>query len=825
MNATLPPPRSVARRTRVERRRPAQGDAVASLWLLVVFLNALWSGWLYPDHACVAQTWDAAGRRASLNEAGSSRPSPLFAYQYRADGRLVQVSAKGQNYAFGFADNGLLTSRTNPFRTVTINTRDGAGRITQATTAVGGSTAMIENQTWRDDGTLNAYAVTHTGAGAWNESRSYGYDARGQVTSEGFSPAPAASTALAYVFDGGTPGVGVRTDAKVGTGAPAAWQSSATTVNTLSRVTADQTNALGRSIPTNGVSLGADHVDLFIDGASQGRATYPGWADSVGAWNKTLTLGAGVHTLTANAVHPSGHYTATANATFTVNVANVTLTTGYDADGNVSTRSWSNGTTQLLTWDAFNRLIKVSQRDATNNGYDWTAVYDGLGRRLKTTQQAIAANAASGSPTVTTSIYDPQVEFLEIGVAVNGAKAWKVYGPDLNGVYGGLNGTGGLEATILDADGTNKGVINDSFGNGVASVSGGAVSWFATRVGGYGPLPGSAAEALTDITRVAEATAWRSRRIDPTGFYNLGARYYEPTSGRFLSPDPMGHAASMSLYDFANGDPVNGFDPDGRIFWTGLSTGEIASAAAHGFYDSAPTQNISNAWAAIFKTSSSVTGARIYAGIGVSILDGDIFDKPTRMIPGSQSISINGIGTNQIGRQNISNDVNAALGVNNTIGVVNDSHYKIVGDLIQIVGEELGAITKPSIDTANILQQMQGNISVVAHSQGSSIFAGAIALLPDDVRARIDYQGFGPQTYIDPSMYGLNSATNSIMGGDPVPFLSLRNFPFNSAADNFLNILEADGNNGIDAHFWSNYSQYVQNPWSAAAHKSMECKF
>ena len=529
-------------------------------------------------HSSVTQTWGAAGHRASLNEASSSLASPLFAYQYRADGLLKQMVSNSQTYAFGFADNGLLTSRTNPFRTVTINTRDGAGRITQETTAVGGSTAMIENQTWRDDGTLNSYAVTHTGAGAWNESRSYGYDARGQVTSEGFSPAPAASTALAYVFDGGTPGVGVRTDAKVGTGAPAAWQSSATTINSLSRVTVDQTNALGRSIPTNGVSLGADHVDLFIDGASQGRATYPGWADNVGAWSKTLTLDAGVHTLTANAVHPSGHYTATANATFTVNVPLVTLTTAYDADGNVSSRTWSNGTIQLLTWDAFNRLIKVSQRDATNNGYDWSAIYDGLGRRLKTTQQAIAANAASGSPTVTASIFDPQVEFLEIGVAVNGAKAWKVYGPDLNGVYGGLNGTGGLEATILDANGTTKGVINDAFGNGVASVSGGAVSWFATRVGGYGPLPGSAAEALTDITRVAEATAWRSRRIDPTGFYNLGARYYEPTSGRFLSPDPMGHAASMSLYDFANGDPVNGFDPDGRLATGALNGGERFAA-------------------------------------------------------------------------------------------------------------------------------------------------------------------------------------------------------------------------------------------------------
>lgn len=141
---------------------------------------------------------------------------------------------------------------------------------------------------------------------------------------------------------------------------------------------------------------------------------------------------------------------------------------------------------------------------------------------------------------------------------------WKVYGPDLNGRFGGLQGTGGLEATVVDASGATKGVLNDQFGNGVASVSGGTVSWFATRVGAYGPLPSSQAEVLTDITRVAEATAWRSRRMDATGFYYLGARYYDSTSGRFLSADPRGHGASMSLYDFANGDPVNYFDADGR---------------------------------------------------------------------------------------------------------------------------------------------------------------------------------------------------------------------------------------------------------------------
>ena len=146
----------------------------------------------------------------------------------------------------------------------------------------------------------------------------------------------------------------------------------------------------------------------------------------------------------------------------------------------------------------------------------------------------------------------------------SGRSHWKVYGPDLNGHFGSLQGTGGLEATILDAGGTTQGVINDQFGNGVASVSGSTVTWFATRVGAYGPLPGSPAATLTDITQLAAATAWRGRRIDPTGFYDLGARYYEPTSGRFLSADPMGYGASPSLYDFSLGDPINRFDPDGR---------------------------------------------------------------------------------------------------------------------------------------------------------------------------------------------------------------------------------------------------------------------
>ncbi len=146
----------------------------------------------------------------------------------------------------------------------------------------------------------------------------------------------------------------------------------------------------------------------------------------------------------------------------------------------------------------------------------------------------------------------------------------------------------------MDSGGAATGVINDYLGNGVATISGGSVTWNTTKVGGYGPLPDSAAQPLTDATQLAQAIVWRGHRIDPTGFYYLGARYYEPTSGRFLSPDPLSFAAGTSLYAFCNGDCVNFFDPDGRckndpvpnpwnpFTWSSQDWDDAANAAQEG---------------------------------------------------------------------------------------------------------------------------------------------------------------------------------------------------------------------------------------------------
>jgi RHS repeat-associated protein len=276
--------------------------------------------------------------------------------------------------------------------------------------------------------------------------------------------------------------------------------------------------------------------------------------------------------------------------------------------GNLTDRTFGNGTSQTLSWDGLGRLVSVIQRDSANNGYNWTATYDALGRRLRTTHTPVTANVAYPLQTLTIgSLYDPQVEFQELAVTLNpdlrngtGAqRTWKVFGPDGDGRYGGMLGVGGLEATIRESDGQSTTVINDVFGNVVGTVSGTNGLWNPARVSSYGPEPGYQALTLSASVPLVETLVWRTRRIDPTGYYWLGARYYDPVGGRMLSPDPLGHAASMSLYDLCNGDPLNRFDADGRL-------GKVAWAYGSGFVQGA-VQGLGNEVAGVGKLAYGMT--------------------------------------------------------------------------------------------------------------------------------------------------------------------------------------------------------------------------
>ena len=191
--------------------------------------------------------------------------------------------------------------------------------------------------------------------------------------------------------------------------------------------------------------------------------------------------------------------------------------------------------------------------------------------------KGIAAGEPSGCERI--KVVDPEIEFLDLGVTVkSGATStryWKIQGPDLNGIYGGLQGTGGLEAIYNQSAGTTKTILSDTYGHVEGALTGSTFVWNNYLFDGYGTLPSSSASVpLTSSNDLASVLGWRGKSIDPTGYYYLGARYYVPDSGAFLSPDPLGHAASWDLYSYCNGDPVNHFDADGR-FGKGAATGVV----------------------------------------------------------------------------------------------------------------------------------------------------------------------------------------------------------------------------------------------------------
>jgi RHS repeat-associated protein len=77
-------------------------------------------------------------------------------------------------------------------------------------------------------------------------------------------------------------------------------------------------------------------------------------------------------------------------------------------------------------------------------------------------------------------------------------------------------------------------------------------------------------ERLTNAPESSENDVWfTSRRQEAdTGLVYMGARYYDPTTGRFISTDPKTfdekNVHSFNRYIYANNNPYRYTDPDGR---------------------------------------------------------------------------------------------------------------------------------------------------------------------------------------------------------------------------------------------------------------------
>ncbi|RWX50746.1 RHS repeat-associated core domain-containing protein [Candidatus Electrothrix marina] len=116
----------------------------------------------------------------------------------------------------------------------------------------------------------------------------------------------------------------------------------------------------------------------------------------------------------------------------------------------------------------------------------------------------------------------------------------------------------------LKLHGTQAGVyyvISDHLGTPQQIVDAtGTVVWKAAF------LPFGKAQVLTET--ITNNIRFPGQYFDTeTGLHYNWNRYYDPDTGRYLTPDPIGLAGGLNLFAYVQNDPVNWIDPFGLSRW------------------------------------------------------------------------------------------------------------------------------------------------------------------------------------------------------------------------------------------------------------------
>jgi len=84
-------------------------------------------------------------------------------------------------------------------------------------------------------------------------------------------------------------------------------------------------------------------------------------------------------------------------------------------------------------------------------------------------------------------------------------------------------------------------------------------------------LPGSVTDRFGYVGAWGYEAATSNTPGDPyvTGFpfLHVGARYYDPSSGRFLQRDPIGINGGINVFEYVESSPTTLIDPSGEIPW------------------------------------------------------------------------------------------------------------------------------------------------------------------------------------------------------------------------------------------------------------------
>ncbi|WP_104399827.1 RHS repeat-associated core domain-containing protein [Vibrio penaeicida] len=224
---------------------------------------------------------------------------------------------------------------------------------------------------------------------------------------------------------------------------------------------------------------------------------------------------------------------------------------------------------QRREFNALNQLVTVN-----HNGKLAHYEYDALGRRSKkTTETGVTQFIWQGSKL--------------IGEVTQSSYRWYLYQPNSHAPL------------MLVMDGLCYFYQNDHLGTPIRMVDlNGKVVWQAN----YNPQ----GQASVEVEEVANPIRFQGQYFDQESglHYNL-ARYYDPVTGRFIQPDPIGLLGGINHYQYAP-NPVMWIDP------SGLCCEEPDAAVKAGETDAQPEKRVVYAMGSGNFTSAAKVNAPTY---------------------------------------------------------------------------------------------------------------------------------------------------------------------------------------------------------------------
>ena len=208
-----------------------------------------------------------------------------------------------------------------------------------------------------------------------------------------------------------------------------------------------------------------------------------------------------------------------------------TTTWAYDSMGRPTAKTEPGPQTTTYTYDAFGRLETVTLPDTTLVGYEYDPWGDRIAKHVTAPQAATTSTWYYRDARLFYEYDDQQNLIAATGFAEDGHPP--IWRSTPTGDY--LYTTDHLGTPIL---------LTDLQGN---------IVWHAR----YAPF-GQANELVATVEQ-----PWRfpGQYHDPeTGLHYNRQRFYDPKTGRYLTPDPIGQTGGLNIYSYAGAGPVSSID-------------------------------------------------------------------------------------------------------------------------------------------------------------------------------------------------------------------------------------------------------------------------